>query len=91
MRELHIVNGINIIQNQVFDGSQSGGTDYYQFNMMTGNRVRYAPSAVVPKQVSIGWDETIYNVDFTIARYNGTTDMVPGTTFTIFAPLGRLS
>jgi hypothetical protein len=23
-------------------------------------------------------DETIYNVDFTIARYNGTTDMVPG-------------
>ncbi|MEP7377569.1 MAG: T9SS type A sorting domain-containing protein [Chitinophagaceae bacterium] len=70
-----------------FDGSQSGGTDFYQFNLMTGNRVRYAPT-VVPKQVSIGWDETIYNVDFTIARYNGTTGMVAGTTFTIAAPIG---
>lgn len=70
-----------------FDGSQSGGTDFYQFNLMTGARVRYAPS-VVPKQVSIGWNEMIYNVDATIARYNGTTGMVAGTTFTIFAPIG---
>jgi GEVED domain/Secretion system C-terminal sorting domain len=70
-----------------FDGSQSGGTDFYQFNLMTGARVRYAPS-VVPKQVSIGWNENIYNVDATIARYNGTTGMVAGTTFTIFAPIG---
>ena len=70
-----------------FDGSQSGGTDFYHFNLMTGTRVRYAPS-VVPKQVSIGWNENIYNVDFTIARYNGTTGMVGGTTFTIFAPIG---
>ena len=68
-----------------FDGSQSGGTDFYQFNMMTGNRVRYAPS-VVPKQVSIGWNENIYNVDATIARYNGTTDMVAGTTLYYFRP-----
>ena len=70
-----------------FDGSQSGGIDFYQFNLMTGNRVRYAPT-VVPKQVSIGWDENIYNVDATIARYNGTTGMVAGTTFTITAPIG---
>lgn len=70
-----------------FDGSTGGGTDFYHFNLMTGTRVRYAPS-VVPKQVSLGWDENIYNVDFTIARYNGTTGMVAGTTFTMFAPLG---
>jgi hypothetical protein len=70
-----------------FDGSTGGGTDFYHFDLMTGARVRYAPS-VVPKQVSLGWDENLYNVDFTIARYNGTTGMVAGTTFTMFAPLG---
>jgi hypothetical protein len=70
-----------------FDGSTGGGIDFYNFNLMTGNRVRYAPS-VTPKQVSIGWDENIYNVDATIARYNGTTGMVAGTTFTINAPIG---
>ncbi len=71
-----------------FDGSQSGGTDFYQFNMLSGSRVNYTPSGVVPKQVSIGWDENIYNVDFTISLYNGTTGIVGGTTRTIWSPLG---
>ncbi|MGK2860771.1 MAG: GEVED domain-containing protein [Chitinophagaceae bacterium] len=71
-----------------FDGSQSGGTDFYQFNMMSGSRVNYTPSGVVPKQVSIGWDENIYNVDFAISLYNGTTGLVGGTTRTIWSPLG---
>ena len=71
-----------------FDGSSSGQIDFYHFDLMTGVRTRYAPSGVTPKQVSLGWDESIYNVDFTIGRYNGTTGIVPGTTFTMFAPLG---
>lgn len=71
-----------------FDGSTGGGTDFYHFNLMTGVRTRYAPSGVVPRQVSIGWDERLYNVDATIARYNGTNGIVAGTTFNITSPLG---
>ncbi len=70
-----------------FDGSQSGGIDFYHFDLMTGVRTRYAPGAT-PKQVSLGWDENIYNVDYSISRYNGTTGWVAGTTFTMVAPLG---
>jgi hypothetical protein len=71
-----------------FDGSTGGGTDFYLFNMFSGVRTRYAPSGVVPRQVSIGWNELLYNVDATIARYNGTNAMVGGTTFNIISPLG---
>jgi hypothetical protein len=71
-----------------FDGSSSGQIDFYHFDLMTGQRTRYAPSGVTPKQVSLGWDENIYNVDFNISRYNGTNGIVAGTTFTMFAPLG---
>ncbi|MBC7948248.1 MAG: T9SS type A sorting domain-containing protein [Chitinophagaceae bacterium] len=69
-----------------FDGSQSGQVDFYSFNLMTGNRVNYVPAGVIPRQVSIGWDERIYNVDAAISLYNGTTGV--GTLNTIFAPLG---
>ena len=71
-----------------FDGSSSGQIDFYNYDLMTGARVRYAPSGVTPKQVSIGWDENLYNVDFTISRYNGTNGLVAGTTQTMVAPLG---
>jgi len=70
-----------------FDGSQSGDIDYFQFDMFTGNRIRYAPAGgVVPRQVSIGWDEKLYNVDATISLYNGTNGV--GTQFTMTAPIG---
>jgi hypothetical protein len=71
-----------------FDGSGSGQIDFYHFDMMTGARTRFAPVGVTPKQVSLGWDETIYNVDYTVSRYNGTTGLVGGTIFTMIAPLG---
>ncbi|MEO5564470.1 MAG: GEVED domain-containing protein [Chitinophagaceae bacterium] len=71
-----------------FDGSQSGQIDYYSTNLMTGVRTRYAPVGPTPRQVSIGWNELLYNVDVSIGRYNGTNGIVAGTTFNIFAPLG---
>lgn len=69
-----------------FDGSQSGQVDYYQTNMMTGVRTNYAPVGIVPRQLSIGWDEKLYDVDADISLYNGTNGV--GTPFIIFAPLG---
>jgi hypothetical protein len=69
-----------------FDGSQSGDVDFYQFNMMTGVTTNYVPVGVIPRQVSIGWDEKLYNVDAAISLYNGTTGV--GTLYPIFAPLG---
>lgn len=69
-----------------FDGSQSGLTDYYHFDLFTGVRTRYAPVGPTPRQVSIGWDEFLYNVDAVISRYNGTNGQ--GTAFTIAAPIG---
>ncbi|HEY6504345.1 MAG TPA: GEVED domain-containing protein, partial [Chitinophagaceae bacterium] len=69
-----------------FDGSQSGGVDFYHFNMMTGVRTTYAPVGVIPRQVSIGWNESLYNVDADISLYNGTNGV--GTLYNIFAPLG---
>lgn len=71
-----------------FDGSQSGDVDYYQTNLMTGVTTNYIPVGPTPRQVSIGYNELLYNVDATLARYNGTNGVVAGTTFTIFAPLG---
>lgn len=69
-----------------YDGSGSGDIDYYQFNLFTGVRTRYAPVGPIPRQVSIGWDERLYNVDASISLYNGTNGQ--GTAFSIFAPLG---
>lgn len=70
-----------------FDGSQSGDIDYYHFNMFTGVTTNYVPvGGVIPRQVSIGWNEAIYNVDASISLYNGTNGVGPLTT--IFAPLG---
>jgi len=69
-----------------FDGSQSGQVDFYQTNLMTGVRTNYVPVGVIPRQVSIGWDEKLYNVDADISLYNGTNAV--GTLFPIFAPLG---
>ena len=69
-----------------FDGSQSGQVDFYQTNMLTGVRTNYAPVGVIPRQVSIGWDEKLYNVDADISLYNGTNAVGP--LITIFAPLG---
>jgi hypothetical protein len=69
-----------------FDGSQSGLIDFYQFNMMTGARINYAPVGVIPRQVSIGWDEKLYNVDVDISLYNGTNGV--GTLNDIYSPLG---
>ncbi|MEI9811106.1 MAG: hypothetical protein WDO16_26260 [Bacteroidota bacterium] len=69
-----------------FDGSQSGQVDFYQFNMFTGVRVNYAPVGLIPRQVSIGWDEKLYNVDAAISLYNGTNGV--GALNTIYAPLG---
>jgi hypothetical protein len=70
-----------------FDGSQSGDIDYYQFNMFTGVSTNYLPvGGVIPRQVSIGWDEKLYNVDAAISLYNGTNGVGPLITMT--APLG---
>jgi hypothetical protein len=71
-----------------FDGSQSGDIDYYQTNLFTGVTTNYIPTGPIPRQVSIGYDEKLYNVDATIALYNGTNGVVGGTTYTIFSPLG---
>lgn len=67
-----------------FDGSND--EDYYQTNMFTGVTTNYIPVGPTPRQVSIGWDEAIYNVDATIAPYNGTSGN--GTARTISAPIG---
>lgn len=69
-----------------FDGSGSGDIDYFHFDLMTGVQTEYTPVGDVPRQVSVGWDEKIYNVDNFIALYNGTNAM--GTKYTITAPLG---
>jgi hypothetical protein len=70
-----------------FDGSQSGDVDFYQTNMFTGVTTNYIPAgALIPRQVSIGWNESIYNVDAAISLYNGTNGV--GTPFTMTAPLG---
>lgn len=69
-----------------FDGSGSGDYDYYHFDLMTGVQTEYTPVGQVPRQVSVGWDEKIYNVNTSISLYNGTTGQ--GTLFTIYAPLG---
>jgi hypothetical protein len=69
-----------------FDGSQSGDIDFYHFNMMTGAVTNYAPVGLIPRQVSIGWDEKLYNVDASISLYNGTNGVGP--LRTIYAPLG---
>lgn len=52
-----------------FDGAGTGtanlDTMYYHFNMMTGQRVQYAPSGpgnIGPKQVAIDWQEQVYNM-----------------------------
>jgi hypothetical protein len=54
--------------------------------MMTGGVVNYIPAGVIPRQVSIGWNESLYNVDAAISLYNGTNGVGP--LFNIFAPLG---
>ncbi|MBL7743113.1 MAG: T9SS type A sorting domain-containing protein [Chitinophagaceae bacterium] len=70
-----------------FDGSQSGDVDFYQTNLFTGVTTNYIPAgALVPRQVSIGWNESLYNVDATLALYNGTNNV--GTAYTISSPLG---
>lgn len=70
-----------------FDGSASGDYDYFITNMMTGVTTNHIPTGnVVPRQVSIGWDERIYNVDDDIGLYNGTNAI--GTRFVMTAPLG---
>lgn len=69
-----------------FDGSNSGDIDFYHFNLMTGQRIEYDPVGVDPKQVAIGWDEKLYDVDARLALYNG-VDRVTAP-FTITAPLG---
>jgi hypothetical protein len=69
-----------------FDGSASGDIDFYQVNLMTGVETNYIPVGLIPRQVSIGWDEKLYNVDAAISLYNGTTGV--GTPFSIFSPLG---
>ncbi|HPH85911.1 MAG TPA: GEVED domain-containing protein [Ferruginibacter sp.] len=54
--------GINNGMLYDFDGS-SGGTDFYHFNMQTGqgSNVKPSPSTVVPRQVSVDWDGKMYN------------------------------
>ncbi len=70
-----------------FDGSQSGDIQYFHTDLMTGVRTDYLPAGgVIPRQVSIGWDEKLYNVDNDIALYNNTTGV--GVQYVMFAPLG---
>lgn len=69
-----------------FDGSGSGDYDYYHFDLMTGVQTEYTPVGAVPRQVSVGWDDNIYNVNTTIGQYNGTNGT--GTQYTNFAPIG---
>ena len=70
-----------------FDGSQSGDIDYERTDLMTGVLTNYAPAGgVVPRQVSIGWDEKLYDVDAIIALYNNTNGV--GTQFTLTSPMG---
>src|SRR5690606_15555314 len=69
-----------------FDGSGSGDYDYYHFDLMTGVQTEYTPVGAVPRQVSVGWDDNIYNVNTNIGMYNGTTGT--GTQYTNYAPLG---
>ena len=67
-----------------FDGAQND-EDFYVFNMRTGVVTNYSPaSGVVGRQVGIGWDEKIYNIDGTITQYNLTNGHT-GSTSTITA------
>jgi hypothetical protein len=77
-----ITNGVLID----YDGSGSGSIEYTHTNLFTGVKTGYTPVGPTPRQVSIGWDEKLYNVDAVISLYNGTNGQ--GTPFTIFAPLG---
>ncbi|MBK9382831.1 MAG: T9SS type A sorting domain-containing protein [Chitinophagaceae bacterium] len=52
-----------------FDGAGTGtanlDTMYYHFNMMSGQRVQFAPNGpgnIGPKQVAIDWQENVYNM-----------------------------
>jgi hypothetical protein len=69
-----------------YDGSGSGSIEYTHTNMFTGVKTGYFPVGPTPRQVSIGWDEKLYNVDAVISLYNGTNGQ--GTAYTISAPLG---
>jgi GEVED domain/Secretion system C-terminal sorting domain len=47
-----------------FDGS-AGDSMYYHYNMMTGQRVQFAPNGagnIGPKQLGIDWQENVYNM-----------------------------
>lgn len=47
-----------------FDGARDD-TMYYHYNMMTGQRVQFAPPSgghAYPKQVAIDWQENVYNM-----------------------------
>jgi hypothetical protein len=68
-----------------FDGAASA-EDVYQFNLYTGALTRYTPTATfTPNQVAIDYNGVIYNVNSAIAKYNGTTGLTAGSTFTIAA------
>lgn len=69
-----------------FDGSASGSIEYTKWNLMTGAGVGYTPVGPIPRQVSIGYDEKIYNVDAAISLYNNTNGVT--NTFTMTSPLG---
>lgn len=52
-----------------FDGAGNGASNpdtmYYHFNLMTGQRVQFAPSGagnLGPKQVAIDWQERVFNM-----------------------------
>ncbi len=65
-----------------FDGAASN-EDFNVFNMQTGVNTNYNPSgSIVGRQVAIGWDEKVYNIDGTITQYNLTNGHT-GSTYTI--------
>lgn len=79
----HDWSDIGIVDSLIYDfDGAAGNTDFFIYNMNTGNVTNYTPaSGVTPRQVAIGWDERIYNVDGNIVQYNGTN----GTTGSTYA------
>lgn len=87
-QNIHDWSDFGIVDGRVidFDGSGSGDYDYFHFDMMTGVQSEYTPVGPVPRQVAIGWNENVYNVNSGITLYNGTNGQ--GTEYTHVAPLG---
>jgi hypothetical protein len=73
-----------------FDGAATD-PDVYQYNMYTGAVTRYTPTGSwIPRQTCIDWTGAVYNMDGTIATYNGSNNIVSTSQKTITSTTSTL-